>query len=502
MIEFKFRFSLSLKITIIIIAVSLLAITAIAIINMDVKEQEENYLEAQYDKAEAYLHDLNSTIGSWEDINESQLTLNNVKEFNRYHSDLVETNINLYNSKKEDLIVYASSNKNKINNSSSTYIEANEGYLDLSFQKQNTYYIPNSKSDPPLMIVISPIIRSGKVIGVEEIVFSMEEPYQYLNEINENKLKNIILTSVLVIFIIIFVFLYSLRKIIVKPVTVFKDTAKDIGKGDFDKRINIKSRDELGDLADAFNRMVEELKESRDKIEDYNRILKKLLKQKDEFIGQLGHDLKNPLQPLVGLLPMMVEEETDPKKKETLEIMNDNVQYMQDLIFDTLKLAKLRSSNIKFDIETVNLKEISDNVLETQKFNFQQNKIYSENRIDPDIYVKADRLRISEVFKNIINNSIKYSEEGGKVILNAFIRENKVVISITDTGIGMTEEQVKSVFDEFYKADKLSNDYHSTGLGLAICKRIIEKHNGRIWLESPGPGFGSTIYFTLELARF
>ena len=109
-------------------------------------------------------------------------------------------------------------------------------------------------------------------------------------------------------------------------------------------------------------------------------------------------------------------------------------------------------------------------------------------------------MRLSEVFKNLINNSVKYTDDsGGTITINTSDEnEDYVKISLKDTGIGMTKDQLKKVFDEFYKADRQTSDYYATGLGLPICKRIVEKHGGKIWVESKGPGKGSTFNFTIK----
>ena len=328
----------------------------------------------------------------------------------------------------------------------------------------------------------------------------MEKAYGYIQKYNFVKMQYVILLSVILLFSSVLLFLIILRKIIVKPITNFRDKAKKIGSGKLDTTVDISSKDEFGDLAETFNQMAKDLKESRVKIEEYNRILEKLLEQKDEFIGQLGHDLKNPMQPLVGLLPILIEKEKNSENKEMLEVMHTNVEYMQDLIFDTLKLAKLRSDNIDFNYENLKLREETEKVVKSQKTMLDEKNIKIVNKIKKDIKVYADRLRLQEVFKNLINNSVKYTEKsGGTITLNAEQTKNdKIKISIKDTGIGMTSEQLKKVFDEFYKADRQTSDYHSTGLGLAICKRIVEKHGGKIWVESKGPGKGSTFNFTIN----
>ena len=110
------------------------------------------------------------------------------------------------------------------------------------------------------------------------------------------------------------------------------------------------------------------------------------------------------------------------------------------------------------------------------------------------------RLRLEELFDNLITNAVKYTpENGGTITVDAKEEKGQITVSITDTGIGITEEHKKHIFDEFYKADESRHEISSAGLGLSICKRIIEKHGGKIWVESLGLGKGSTFYFTLKL---
>jgi len=175
---------------------------------------------------------------------------------------------------------------------------------------------------------------------------------------------------------------------------------------------------------------------------------------------------------------------------------------MRDLIIKTLQLARLRSSNINFEMEDLNLMEEVNNVLESQKLFLDENKILYENKIDESIFVMGDKLRIVELFKNLITNAIKYSyDSGGKIIFNAQNERDYVKISISDIGKGMTKEQLNKIFDEFYKVDKSKNEMDSSGLGLSICKYIVEKHGGTIWADSLGEGLGSTFYFTLKSAK-
>jgi signal transduction histidine kinase len=125
--------------------------------------------------------------------------------------------------------------------------------------------------------------------------------------------------------------------------------------------------------------------------------------------------------------------------------------------------------------------------------------IVFENNIPAKTYVKIDSLQIGEVFNNLISNAVKYSENDTiKITFNVKKQNDFVVVSVADTGIGLESHQIAHVFEEFYKVDYSRHDLHSIGLGLSICKKIVEKHGGKIWVESPGKGQGSTFFFTLQ----
>ena len=170
---------------------------------------------------------------------------------------------------------------------------------------------------------------------------------------------------------------------------------------------------------------------------------------------------------------------------------------MKNLVVKTLELAVLNSPNTKFSIELMNLFKEVDQIIENKKILFDENKIRISNKIDHKLSIKADRLRLEELLTNIFENSVKYSQDDCRITIDAEQTNDFVKISIADNGIGMTKEQIERIFDEFYKADSARHDIKNTGLGMSICKRIVEKHGGNIWVESPGSGKGTTVFFSL-----
>lgn len=237
-------------------------------------------------------------------------------------------------------------------------------------------------------------------------------------------------------------------------------------------------------------------KELERKVKERTVEVEQLLKQKDDFVSQLGHDLKTPLSVIMNILPMIKEEIPDQVKPDC-DVAFRNVKYISNLVMDTLKLAELNSPNVTLRLDTLKLLDVLGETAEDKRLHFDQKHITLTNNIDADIFVKADKLRLRELFDNLLSNAISFTPEGGTIKIETKKDWNQITVSVTDTGIGLTEEQMKYIFNEFYKADTSRHKVDSSGLGLSICKRIIEKHGGKIWAESPGLGKGTTIYFTL-----
>jgi signal transduction histidine kinase len=170
---------------------------------------------------------------------------------------------------------------------------------------------------------------------------------------------------------------------------------------------------------------------------------------------------------------------------------------MKNLVIKTIALARLNSPNTEFTFEDTDLLKEFNSIIDQNQLLFKEKNIKIINNITEPIIVNADKLRLTELLNNLINNSVKYSKDSGTIIFDSIEEDNFVTISVKDNGIGMTKDQKDKIFDEFYKADSSRHDFDSSGLGLPICKRIVEKHGGQIWVESDGIGKGTTFYFTL-----
>ncbi len=291
------------------------------------------------------------------------------------------------------------------------------------------------------------------------------------------------------------------KRYVVANASPIKDEAGDIAAGMvvfYDVTDRKKAEEQI---KKAHQELQELNKTLEQKVEKRTKRIQLLLRQKDNFINQLGHDLKNPLGPLLNLLPLIEKKIDDDETQEILQIVQRNAQYINNLVHKTLELARLNSPKVTFNFTRINLFSIINDVIKSNQYQFQENHVYANNRVHRDVFVDADMLRVEELLNNLLNNAVKYSPEGGTIQIRAQRLGEWIQLSIKDEGQGMTKDQLHFVFDEFYKADESRHNFESNGLGMSICKRIVEKHGGEIWVESKGLGTGTTFYFTLPASK-
>ncbi len=225
-----------------------------------------------------------------------------------------------------------------------------------------------------------------------------------------------------------------------------------------------------------------------------------LLKQKDEFIMQLGHDLRTPLTPIIGLLPELIGEEREGETRQALAIIEQNVRYIHDMANKSLKLARMNSFSINPEIEPVQVEKAITEILKVHEQDIRMAGITTTVSIPDNLVIAADKILFHELIENIISNGIKYIQrKDGLILITAERGADFIHITIRDNGIGLRAEETEKVFEEFYKSDLSRHDKSSTGLGLAICRKIVQNHGGSIRAESPGPGKGTSFIITLPI---
>lgn len=268
---------------------------------------------------------------------------------------------------------------------------------------------------------------------------------------------------------------------------------------------------EIQEKNEELRMMNQELQVAREQLTELNQNLEKKVKQrtqkvealldeKNEFISNLSHDLRTPLGPLVSLLPLLKSRSQNDKDKQMLELLSRNVDRINEIVVKTMKLTEMNALTTKFIRKPIHYSQFVDRIISSHNHVFEDNQVTVKNLIDHTIIVNADKKYLFELLFQLLSNAVKYMGGQGLVSINAFVENGMVTTSVSDDGIGLSKDQLNHVFDEFYKADESRHDLSSSGLGLAICKKIVERLDGKIWVESPGLGKGSTFYFSLPIA--
>lgn len=323
-------------------------------------------------------------------------------------------------------------------------------------------------------------------------------------------------------------------RILLRPIEELASATEKITEGDLSQAVEIHSRDEIGDLARAFNQMTLQLKDSRNDLEkkveerthqleenirELNRtktvtlkmledlqmakreleMVNRELKEADEsrmkFIGIASHELKTPLTAIKANIDFILSEKggkvPDDLRSPLLTIQR-NTNRIQGTMDHMLDLTRIKSGHLHIDREPISLSEVIGGYIHEMK-PVDKNLVIQVD-IPEDLLVYADRNRLHDIFINLLSNAFKFTPEGGKVSVFASQRDNEILHEIRDTGMGIPEDKLQKIFEEFYQVE--GSKYGGTGLGLSIAKRVIEEHGGKIWVESR-PGKGSVFYFTL-----
>ena len=266
---------------------------------------------------------------------------------------------------------------------------------------------------------------------------------------------------------------------ILKPIHQLIDASKALAKGELEQNVPVTSQDELGQLTMTFNQMSEDLVHSD--------------QQRKRLTADITHDLSTPLQVISGYMEMLDEEKVS-LTPQRIEIIKTEIEHLRRLVGDLTILSQVEARALEIQLQPVSpsrLMERIQNIFEP--IAARQGVTLSLESIASVPEILVDEGRILQVLKNLVENALRYTSKGGKIILGVQY-ENKVELTVTDNGAGIEAEDLPYVFDRFYRADKSrGGSSGKMGLGLAICKALVEAQNGIISAESAGKGRGTTI---------
>ncbi len=274
-------------------------------------------------------------------------------------------------------------------------------------------------------------------------------------------------------------------KSITNDIKTIRAGVKHIAQGDFSYKIPLNSKDELGMLAESFNRMSLRLKE--------------LDNMKSEFISIVSHELKTPLTSMKEAANLLMEGaagELNEKQKRLITIMEQGIGRLLQLIGELLEISKLESGMVDIRLDECSMNDVvSGFISEIQPYAEKKGIRINVSYLQEEMGIFMDRNKILRVLTNLTHNAIKYSDEGSGIEIRLNRKDDQIFIEIEDHGKGIPEEDIPLIFEKFYQS-KATRGHSGIGLGLAISRSIIDAHGGRIYAKST-IGKGSVFTFSL-----
>ena len=313
-----------------------------------------------------------------------------------------------------------------------------------------------------------------------------------------------------------------LARNLVRPIESIQVAAAQIGSGALGQRIDVTSRDELGALSEEFNRMAARLQASHAGLEqevqertkelattlatldEKSRQLEAASHHKSEFLANMSHELRTPLNAISGFSQVLRKQlfgEINAKQAEYLDDILASSRHLLSLIDDVLDLSKVEAGQIELHVAPFSLREALEWGVVTVGERATKGDVRVSLSSDPAVdTVIGDERRITQVIFNLLSNAVKFTPPGGEVDVATARLDGEISVSVSDSGPGIALEDQERIFEEFQQAAVGKEQREGTGLGLALSKRLVELHGGRIWVQSAA-GTGSTFVFTLPPPR-
>lgn len=319
-----------------------------------------------------------------------------------------------------------------------------------------------------IMVVVlpSPVSEADQQLGAMQFAVSLEQVDKQVFLF----IMVLALVAVAILFFVIFSSSYFINSI-VNPVGEVGNTARKIAHGNFEARLQKKNDDEIGELCDTINYMAEELAANE--------------KMKNEFISSVSHELRTPLTAIKGWAETLTSMGGDIDAQtlgKGMRVINGETQRLAEMVEELLDFSRLQSGHMQLSRTRIDLiAELSDAVLMFEERAKHENKnlIYEEPDLIAPFY--GDRNRLRQVFINIIDNALKYTDEGDTITVKAMISGSDLAITVEDTGLGISEADLPRVREKFFKANSTRR---GSGIGLAVADEIIAMHGGSLFITS------------------
>ena len=354
------------------------------------------------------------------------------------------------------------------NISASQFPLSQPAYAD-ALEGKNSYETFTVGGQQPIRVITMPILFEGKLINLVQVGTSLEAVQETLRN-----LKIFLFTAVPSVLILAALFARFMARRALKPISRIIDTAREIGQGqELSKRIPVlKIKDELGQLALTFNEMMNRLENS--------------FAQMRQFSSDASHELRTPLTVLKGQNELILSKQRKPEEyQEVISSNLEEINYMSKVLEDLFVLSKSDENQVNLDYKPVDLRALVEEVCKHAEILAEEKNIKIIIAFLELIEIQGDEVRLRQMVWNVLQNGIKYTQQGGELKISLQNEVDFALLTIQDTGIGIPEEDLPLIFNRFYRVDKArTRDEGGSGLGLSICRQIAEAHKGKIEVES------------------
>lgn len=404
---------------------------------------------------------------------------NIIDEFS-YNNNL---NIQVINTNKE--YIYESTGSTSLNNKN----QRNTGrghinnieFQDIVNNKEIIKSYNHFKFGNEIVIIGLPIVFENENVGALLINFPLTSVKDTIDI-----LKKQLLYITIILLIVSTIISFLLARVFTKPILEIQKVTKKIANQDFSKRVDIKRKDEIGGLAESINDMAVELS----KIEDLRK----------DLIANVSHELRTPLSLIQGYAEVIkdVSGENKEKRQEHLNIIINESQRLSIVVDDILNLSQIQSGYVEINKSKTSINNLIYDVVKTYDVLSKETGVNIETKLDNDIELMIDKIKIEQVFYNLINNAFNYTGSGGSILVSTSLNSDDVEIIIKDNGSGIEQKKLRYIWDRYYKDNATSKRGNiGTGLGLSIVKTILEKHDADYSVESE-MGVGTIFSFKLK----
>ena len=345
----------------------------------------------------------------------------------------------------------------------------------ISTEAIDSVVLNNRNAVSTLEFYSSPHYAEAKVIEIDGAQAGYVVATDSIDEARNlmKRIAHIYVLSAIVPLTLMFVAFSIMTYRLTKPLRLMSDAARAMSKGDFSRRIPVTRDDEIGQLAVSFNQMTNSLA--------------RLEEVRKSFIANVSHELRTPMTTIGGFIDGIIDGTIPPDKQQYyLGIVHDEIKRLSRMVESMLSISRLESKEAELKYEAFDFKEQLLQVVINQERRIEHKGI-NISGLDalPSVVVKADKDLIYRVVYNLVDNAIKFTNEGGKIAFDMKYDAHNLTFRIENTGRGIPQNELPYVFERFYKVDKSrSSNKESTGLGLYIVKTIIKNHGGVISVSS------------------